>query len=115
MAEVKREARLSFAHLNAPNAVAVVEGRVDLPHVPQIPQVPRVHAVVAVHARQVLSHRVKGQGQGVRVLSVGVGGEQMPVQIIRNKKGYWQHSSQYLCRGLCVCVWVGVFYCLIGS
>ena len=70
-------------YLHTPDTGAVVEGRVDLPHVPNVTHVPHVHTVVIVHTGQVPCHWVKGERQGVWVLGLLFGREQVPVEVNR--------------------------------
>ena len=62
-----------LTHLDAPHGAAVVQSRVQLPHVPHICNVPHIHTVVVVHTGQVFGCGVKGQSQRVGVLSTWTG------------------------------------------
>lgn len=50
----------AWTYLDAPHGAAVVQSRVQLPHVSHIFDVPHVHAVVVVHTGQVFGGGVKG-------------------------------------------------------
>ena len=71
------------SYLDAPDAAAVVQSRVQLGGVPHVSDVPHVHAVVVVHTGQVSGGGVKGHRQRVGVLSTGAGREQVAVETDR--------------------------------
>lgn len=77
---IEKKHKIQGTCLDAPDASAVVEGRVDLPHIIDVMHIPHVHTMVVIHTRQVAGHRVLCEGQSVRILSVRQRGEQMPVQ-----------------------------------
>lgn len=72
------------AHLHAPNAGRVVQGRIHLAHLPEIANIPHVQTVVVVDAGQPAVGGVIGHGNRVGIADVLLVGEEVTVKRSRD-------------------------------
>lgn len=62
----------SRTHLQIPDAVRMIESRMNFENSLQISRVPDVQAVIIIHTRQPAVHRVIGHGHRVWILNIQI-------------------------------------------